>query len=294
MTIFASGLGAPETPRLHPEGGWLCVEMAPPRPGITRILADGTSKSIAPAGCPNGLCVDTKGNAWVADTVPPALLHVSIHGSVKTVLTEGDAGGFLLPNDLCFSPAGLLYMTDSGMLMADWVVDGAPRPDWQTARFQGKIWEIDTQARTAKAVDHGLAFANGIAFGPNGDLFANEMITGNIYRYPASNGRVSGPRTLFANVLTPDWPGGFRGPDGMCFSAEGRLWCTVYGEGCVAVLSPDGEITERIKTEGNAPTNAAFGPNGEARLYVSDHQFGRIETFKVDATALPLFDGTPQ
>jgi len=290
MAVFAKGLGAPETPRLHPEGGWLCVEMAG-RPGVTHVSGDGRSRQIASAGCPNGLCIDADGIAWVADTVPPALLRVTMDGTAETIMTEGDAGPFLLPNDLCFSASGFLYMTDSGMTMGDWVVDGAPRPDWQTAPFDGKVWEIDLKARTARAIDRGIRFTNGIAFGPDGHLYVNEMITGDVFRYVVSDGRVTGERTHFANVLAPDWPGGFRGPDGMGFSKDGRLWCTVYGEGNVAVLSPDGKVVDRLKTAGSAPTNVAFGRDGEKRLYVTEHELGQIEVFDVDAEGLHLHNG---
>lgn len=292
MAVFASNLGAPETPRLHPSGDWLCVEMAPPSNGITRVASDGQSQQVAPAGCPNGLCIDADGTAWVADTVPPALLKVTMDGGVETVLTQGDAGPFLLPNDLCFSPSGLLYMTDSGITMADWVVDGAPRPDWQTHTYDGKVWEIDLQARTAKAIDTGIKFTNGIAFGPDGELYVNEMITGDVFRYAVTDGRVSGSRTHFANVLGPDWPGGFRGPDGMGFSKDGRLWCTVYGEGVIAIMNRDGAVEDRLKTLGSAPTNVSFGRDGERKLYITEHQFGQIEVYDVDAEGLPLFDGT--
>ncbi len=291
MAVFVTGLGAPETPRLHPDGGWLCVEMAPPRNGITHIANDGASRQIAPAGCPNGLGIDAAGDVWVADTAPPALLHVTMDGTVNTVLNAGDIGEFLLPNDLCFSSSGLLYMTDSGMAMADWVVNGAPRPDWQTADFDGKLWEIDIGAETARAIDRGISFTNGIAFGPDGGLYVNEMISGDIFRYGVTDGKVSGPRSHFANVLAPDWQGGFRGPDGMCFSDDGRLWCTVYGEGMVAEISPDGVVTDRIATQGSAPTNVAFGPGGETKIYVTEHALGQIEVFDVDAKGWPLFDG---
>ncbi|MCF6327205.1 MAG: SMP-30/gluconolactonase/LRE family protein [Devosiaceae bacterium] len=292
MAVFASDLGAPETPRLHPKEGWLCVEMAPPRTGITHISQSGdAARQIAPAGCPNGLCIDQNNMIWVADTVPPALLCVDMDGTVETVLTSGDKGDFLLPNDLCFSSRGLLYMTDSGITMADWVVDGAPRPDWQSAPFDGKLWEIDIVKKTAKAIDTGLRFANGIAFGPDGNLYINEMISGDIFRYAVTEGRVSGKRKKFTNVLAPDWTGGFRGPDGMGFSEDGRLWCTVYGEGNIAVISPAGEIVERIKTAGSAPTNVAFGRDGEKRLYVTEHELGQIEVFDVDAKAFLLADG---
>lgn len=292
MALFVTGLGAPETPRPAPDGSWMCVEMAPPRSGVTRISADGgTIALVAQTGCPNGLCVDRTGIAWVAETSTPALLRVTTDGSVETIVGESDIGPFLLPNDLCFSLAGRLYMTDSGLLMSDWAPDGSLRTDWQTAAMDGRVYEIDIHAKKARAIDSGLRFANGIAFGPDGHLYANEMITGNIYRYDAEQGVVVGPRTLFANVLSDGWGGGFRGPDGMAFSADGRLWCSVYGEANVAVVSPAGKVIDRLRTDGNAPTNVAFGANGERRIYVSEHQKGQIEVYDVEARGLTLHAG---
>lgn len=286
--IFVDNLGAPETPRLRPDGSWMCVEMAPDRGGVTHISADGkTVERIARTGCPNGLCIDAEGIAWVAETHPrPSLMRVTMDGTADVVMESCDGRPFLLPNDLCFARSGLLYMTDSGILMSDWAPGGTLREDWETAPFDGAVYEIDLATMTGRALDTGLKFANGIAFGPDGHIYANEMITGEVYRYPFVDGRPSGERERFANVLSPDWNGGFRGPDGMGFSKDGRLWCTVYGEGCVAVVAPDGAVADRIRTEGAAPTNVAFGDHDERRLYVSDHQYGRIEVFDVDAEGL--------
>lgn len=292
--IFVDGLGAPETPRLRADGSWMCVEMAPSRGGVTHISADGkTVTLVASTGCPNGLCIDRDGVAWVAETDPhPSLMKVTIDGSATVFMDIADDGRrFLFPNDLCFSHAGLLYMTDSGLLMSEWVVDGGLRPDWATADFDGRVYEIDLRAKACRVLSDGYRFTNGIAFGPDGDLYVNEMITGDVYRYRFQDGHPSGERTHFCNVLSPDWPGGFRGPDGMGFSKDGRLWCTVYGEGVVAVVDPTGRIVDRLKTDGSAPTNVAFGPDGERRIYVSEHEKGRIEVFDVDAEALPLHRG---
>ena len=296
--IFVSGLGAPETPRLRSDGSWMCVELAPAgegatRGGVTHIAPDGrTVRRIAETGIPNGLCLDREGTAWVAEAGErPALMRVTLDGSAEVVLEKAEGRAFLLPNDLCFAPSGLLYMTDSGMRMSDWVVDGAPRPDWAAAPFDGRLYEIDLRRRSARIVDDGFRFTNGIAFGPDGVLYVNEMITGDVVRYRVADGHVSGPREAFCNVLSEDWEGGFRGPDGMGFSADGRLWCTVYSEGCVAVVSVEGEVLDRLRTEGRAPTNLAFGPGGERRLYVTEHEQGTIEVFDVDAAGLNLFDG---
>ena len=103
-------------------------------------------------------------------------------------------------------------MTDSGMLMSEWVQGGRLRPDWAEAYFDGRVYEIDLAGRTVRALDEGMRFPNGIAFGPDGHLYANEMITGEVYRYPFADGRPTGKRERFGNVLSADWPGEFPRP----------------------------------------------------------------------------------
>jgi len=216
--IFAKDLGAPETPRLLKDKSWLIVEMAPHRGGVSQVSADGSeSKLIAKTGTPNGCLMDHNGDIWVAETHPhPALMHATMDGKAEVYIDTAESGEkFLLPNDLCFAADGTLYMTDSGMLMSEWVVDGALRPDWQTAPFDGRVYQIDLKAKTAKIIDNGLRFTNGIAMGPDGHLYANEMITGDVYRYSFTDGKPTGDRELFGNVLSEEWGGGFRGPDGM-------------------------------------------------------------------------------
>lgn len=295
--ILVDGLGAPETPRLLPDRSWLVVEMAPTRGGVTRISADGsTVELIARTGTPNGLCPAHDGTIWVAETHPhPALMTVKLDGTTAIFLDHWGEVPLLLPNDLCFGPDGLLYLTDSGILMSQWAPGGSLREDWATAPFDGKVFRIDPATARIDALDTGLKFPNGIAIGPEGALYVNEMITGEVYRYTI-DGSAPATRQRFGNVLRDDWDGGFRGPDGMAFGQDGRLYCTVYGQADVTVLDAGGQVAERIPTEGSAPTNVAFGPDGEHRIYVTEHQLGRIEVFDVGTSGLPLYDGrvTPE
>lgn len=293
--IFVKDLGAPETPRLLlNESAWLCVEMAGDRGCVTRISLDGKEvRQIARTGRPNGLTVDKNNIIWVAETHPtPSLVRVTLDGDIAVFSMGTESEPFLFPNDLCFGPDNALYLTDSGILLNDWAPGGQLRPDWQDADFDGRVYRIELDTQQIIKLDSGQKFTNGICFGPDDFLYANEMITGNIYRYKIEKGELAGRRELFANVMDPEWEGeGFRGPDGMGFGADGNLYCSVFGQGDVTVLGKDGKVITRIKTEGALPTNVAFGPGGEKRLYVTENQLGQIELFDIDTSAGHLYYG---
>jgi gluconolactonase len=74
----------------------------------------------------------------------------------------------------------------------------------------------------------------------------------------------------------------------MKFAADGTLWCTVYGQGDVTVLDPDGRVLRRLPTHGSQPTNVAFGPPGSGRLYVTEVQRGQLEVHEVGVDGLAL------
>jgi gluconolactonase len=74
----------------------------------------------------------------------------------------------------------------------------------------------------------------------------------------------------------------------MAFGSDGNLYVTVFGQGDVTVLSPAGEVVQRIETQGSLPTNVAFGPD-EQRIYVTEDEFGRVETFEVGTGGSRLY-----
>jgi gluconolactonase len=104
-----------------------------------------------------------------------------------------------------------------------------------------------------------------------------------------------GPWKYFGNVNNPDTdpkrPEGFRGPDGMKFGDNGHLYVTVAFQSDITVLGPDGSVVQRIKTDGNFPTNLCFGPPGSKKIYVIEDQKGTMEVFNVDTDGLPLYTG---
>lgn len=290
--IFASGLQNPEGPVALPDGSWVIVEGSAERGCITRISADGATRSVVKkTGRPNGLAVDADGVIWAAESKVPSLLRVTMEGKSEVVATGCDGEAFLFPNDLCFGPDGALYLTDSGVVIENFAPNNQIRPDYLDLNYDGRVYRVDVQTGKVTKIDSGIKFTNGIAFGPDNLLYANESVTGAIYRYEWKDGAISGPRILFGNVNDPAGPPGWRGPDGMAFSADGRLYVAVFGQRDVTVLSKNGDVAERIPTVGKLPTNIAFALPGRKRIHVTEYEFGQMEAFDVATDGLPLWTG---
>lgn len=291
--IFSTGLAEPEAPLFLDDGRLLVVEMGPDRGCITRIATDGSiDRVLARTGRPNGLALDHTGCIWIAESGGRALLRMSPNGNIENILDSYGNHPFLFPNDVAFAPDGALFLTDSGILLSDFVPDGALRPDWHDAPVDGRVYRIDIATSEITLVDQGMRFTNGVAVGPDGYLYANETLTGNIFRYQL-DGHCVGPRELFANVLIEPDAEVLRGPDGMKFAANGDLYVAVFGQGDITVLNRKGLVTRRIKTLGNSPSNLAFGPNGSHNIYVTEDEIGTIEVLEAGVGGYELYDGTP-
>jgi gluconolactonase len=243
---------------------------------------------IAKTGSPNGLAIDRDGAIWVAESKKPSLLKLTMDGRFEVFLAECNGQPFLLPNDLAFGPDRALYLTDSGFRPEDFYVNGKARDDYQNIPYDGRVYRIDTKTKDITKLDSGIRLTNGIAFGPDKNLYVNETNTGMVYRYRIKNGEVIGKREDFGNVLAHG-EYGRRGPDGMKFGEDGNLYVTVWGQGDVTVLGRDGKVVKRIKTGGMQPTNLAFGLPGEKKIYVTEMEFGTVEVYDVGTDGLPLY-----
>ena len=290
---FATGLSAPEGPVALPDGTWLVVESGAERGCVTQVSSDGRNKRVvAKTGRPNGLAVDSEGMIWVAESNVPSLLRLTIDGKKEVVATECDGEPFLFPNDLCFGPDSALYFTDSGVYIQEFAPNNRIRADYLSVAYDGRVYRVDVQSGKITKIDGDLKFTNGVAFGPDNLLYVNETLTGNVYSYGSKEGCVAGPRVLFGNVIRPDASPGWKGPDGMAFGTDGRLYVAVFGQRDVTVLDAQGQVAERIPTQGTLPTNVAFGLAGQKRLYVTEFELGQIEVFEVACDGLTLWSGT--
>ena len=289
-TTFADQLGFPEAPVVLPDGGFLFVEMNPDRGWVIRFSKDGKSRSVlAKTGRPNGLAPDREGFVWVAETAMRALLRMSLDGKYEVIANGCDGQPFRFLNDLALAPNGDVYLTDSGIEIEEFAPGGQLNPDWRTLRYDGRVFRIDARTRAVECVDRGLQFTNGIAFGPDGNLYVAETLSGNIYRYEYREDRASGKRRLFGNVVDPSNPAEMQGAgrNEVRCRRQAFTWRS-SGRATSPCSIPAGQVVKRMKTAGSMPTNLVFGPEGERKIYVTEVETGSVQVFDVETAGLPL------
>lgn len=288
QNLIATGIGTPEGPVSLPDGTMYVTEMSAATACITRIDAQGRRHVVkTTGGRPNGLTTDGDGMLWIAEAGLRTVICIAPDG--REILRIDGFGGeqFRFPNDLAFGPDGHLYLTDSGLAVSDFLagqnfVDGYLDLPWD-----GRVYQIDPKAgKVVRCIDNGLRFTNGIAFDADGMLYANASFPGDVYRYDVFGSAVP-RRAIFANVLQPDEQTGFKGPDGMKFGTDGRLYCVVYGQQNVTVLDDGGNVVERLMLDGPCPTNCAFALTGNT-LLVTEVSKGQVEAVPVPCGGLPL------
>jgi gluconolactonase len=272
--VVATDVLEPEGPVCLDDGQVYLVEMAKARACVSRIDLKGQRHEVGrPGGRPNGLTIDGDGNLWIAGGDKETVVCMAPDGKILKRFLGPDGDPYLWPNDLAFGRTGLLYLADSGILPGDFVDGQKIRDDFRTVSYHGRVFEIDPKnGKVLRTVDTGLRFTNGIAFDADDVLYVSETLSGNVYRYDVF-GQGTPKRETFGNVIDGK-PEAFVGPDGMAFGADGRLYCTVFGQGNVTVLDCTGKVAERIETNGQRPTNIAFREGAEGAV-VTD--LGRCE-----------------
>jgi gluconolactonase len=290
--VLAADLSDPEAPVLLPDGRWAIVEMSPDTGCVTIIDPKDRSKQVlAKTGRPNGLAIDAEGDLWIANSVPPSLMRLDFAGNLEVVTRGSESLPFLWPNDLCFGPDGAIYMTDSGVDHGPWQ-KVAPQ-DRLDAKLDGRVLRIDPKTGSVQLIDRGLRFANGIAFGPDKRLYANESLTSKVYVYDWKDGGVVPERRPFGDVrdAEPD-DGIISHPDGMAFGADGCLYVSIYSRGDIVALDAGGAVVKRLSTELPRMTNLAFGPKGEKTFCTTSatsDRVGQLCLYEIDTEGLALF-----
>jgi gluconolactonase len=286
VKTLAADVKNPEGPVSLADGSWIVTEMD--IGAITHVSCDGkTRRVIAATGLPNGLAIDLENSIWVADAKRKALLRVAMNGTTDVVSTGGEPDPFLLPNDLCFGPDGMIYMTDSGKSLDEFRAVNDPAEAYDMT-FDGRLYRIDPRTGEARVLDRGFRLTNGICIGPGGEfLYLAETLSGNIYRYKFGEWN----RMYFGNVMAkpPREFGKIAGPDGMAFDSAGNLYVAVIEQGDITVLDPMGRVSGRIALPGSTPTNLAFDVTGKKRMLITEASRGELLLMDTPEYGLPLY-----
>jgi gluconolactonase len=106
-------------------------------------------------------------------------------------------------------------------------------------------------------------------------LYVNESTQRRVWQYDLSpQGETANKRLL---VQFADG-----GLDGMRCDIQGNLYITRYGNGVVAVVSPEGVVLREVALGGRNCSNIAFGGPDGRTCYVTLQDTGAVETFRAD------------
>lgn len=279
--VLAEELGYPEGPVVMPDGRLVFCDC-----NTGYLLGyDGETVSsfVRTGGSPWGGALGTDGAVYVTQggNVPGSgdtsavsgIQRVRSDTTVELCCSTVDGHTLYGPNDLCFGPDGRLYFTESGT-----------EDDFRfEVRSPGRLYAVGASGGEMLAERPGV-YPNGIAFDAEGTLYWSESQAHRVCRMQGTE--------IVTFCQLPE----SHIPDGMAFSADGRLFVATTVAGGVTVVSPEGAVLEQIDL-GVLCTNCAF--DGSA-LYVTATRTpdldaaGRTGTLwrvETDTTGLELLPG---
>jgi len=225
--------------------------------GTVGVVRPGGKAEIfveLPAGSTaNSIQFNSKGELLLADFTGHNVLKIDPLTKKVSVFCHDDR--FNQPNDLCISRADVLYASD---------------PNW--AKGTGQLWKITPDAK-AVLLDGAMGTSNGIELSPDErTLYVNESVQRNIWAYDVTVEGVANKR-LFASF-------GDGGLDGMKCDRKGNLYVTRWGNGRVAVFSPQGKLIREIATKGKKTSNLTFGGKDGKTVFVTLQDRKCVEMFR--------------
>ncbi|MBO0894106.1 MAG: SMP-30/gluconolactonase/LRE family protein [Acidimicrobiales bacterium] len=276
--VIATGLGFTEGPIVRQRGDYVVTSVDQGR--LYRIDDGRTSVLAETGGGPNGAVEGADGRIFVAQNgrgVPPyeGPRLAGVTGGVQVVSPEGEVDWVTMdpvsPNDLCFGPDGLLYVTD---------------PTRPIGRSNGRLWAVDPESRDTELLTQVDWYPNGIGFGLDaGVLFVADSTNGRVLRYPLDDGRLGAPEPVL-HVEAGQ-------PDGFDFDLQGNLVLAVPAAGRIETWSCEGELLDvTVAGPHQHYTNLALADSGTLIL-CDAHEGTVIEFSSWPSPGLPLYPFRP-
>jgi gluconolactonase len=269
VETLASGYGLIEGPTVDADGNLYFSDVL--RGGVYRRDPYGGITTVVPKrrGV-GGITLHADGGVVVSGR---DIVHVRGGESRKLFAAEAVLGW----NDICADSAGRVYAGSLRFAVFDPDVEPVP----------GELWRIDAQDRGVVLYD-GVVHANGVALSPGERTIYHSDTRNNVILVHAlaDDGTVHDRRAFH-------FPPG--APDGMAIDAQGLLWVASARGGCVARLTPDGEIDRVLDIPAQTVTSLCFAGNEARDLYVvtadnteAPERGGTIFRIPVDVAGAPV------
>jgi sugar lactone lactonase YvrE len=234
----------------------------------------------APIQGSNGLAVDSDDQLYIASVLGREILIMNPR-SGKIITRFGPADNVQGPDDLSFGPDGSLYWTDiltgevgrrepdgkvTKQYVAPFVNPIAFSPDGRLfvaqAFVDDGLYEIDPELveppRLVMGGGNPALHLNGMAFGPDGKLYAPRQQLNQIVRIDVD--------TTTVEILTDEFEGACK------FDSQGRLH--VAADNRVVRLNPDTGEATTVATVPDGSDNLVF--DSQDNIYVSNFRDGSI------------------
>lgn len=169
--------------------------------------------------------------------------------------------------DMVIDKTGRVYLDDTGAR----VLHGeSPSP--------GRLLVIETDGAVKVAAED-IVFPNALFISGDGkSLYVAETFRYGLLRYDVgeADGKLTNRKDYWSPAVLPgvkeeEMAGNMIGIDGGCMDAEGGMWLSMLAYEEFIRLSPQGDVTHRIKVDGHATACTLGGEDGKTLYLVINH-----------------------
>lgn len=261
---------------------------------------------------PNGIAVDSKGRAYVADSKVRAIFIVDTETGKFDMIKNGTDARFQWPVGLAIDDADRLFVSDPGMkrvLVFDaqhkiegsitqglyapggLAVDDENRLLYVTDAEQDLVFVFDADppytlirklgkegTKHASTVPGEFSKPTGVAVDQDGNVFVSDTWNDRIEVFDAEGNFIR------AFGKPGDGPGYFARPKGIAVDGDGHVWVCDQVQGRVQVYSPEGRLLIWMGGAGQLPgqfqslINIAIDKNN--RVFTTEQYMARLQVFR--------------
>jgi sugar lactone lactonase YvrE len=274
--------------------------------GTPQPTGAAIEKVISTGGRPLGLQHDPFGNIVVADA-KKGLLAITPAGQIVVVADRYENRSLIYVDDLDIAKDGTIYFSDASMRYGH----GEEALEFLEGRATGRLFSFDPRSGSLQARLSDLAFANGVALGPDEEyVLVTETAAARITRY-----WLKGPKIGQKDVFIENLPGY---PDNLSFNGRDIFWVALYGPrskaledqagspfvrkvafrlmsiglgpaaapdpyGCVVAINTQGQVVATLQDPGGRTIKSITSVNEKDGLLY----FGSLETDRIATLPVP-------